>query len=79
MQLPTIRIPLSRKVVGAAVASGVFALLRTIGVVETPPDVTAWIATGAGMIGGFVVGESERYLDYAARRLGLPVDFDVTD
>lgn len=71
--LPIANVPVSRKVVATFIVTGIAALLRAVGVYESPAEVTAWIVTGAGLAAGVAVGEGSKYLNYAAERLGLPV------
>jgi hypothetical protein len=72
-----LNIPISRKVIATAIAGGVFALLRTIGVFETSPDLTGWITVGAGLGAGVLVSEGSKYVNHFLERRNLP--FRVED
>lgn len=65
-------VPVSRKVVATLIVSAVLAMLRTIGVVEPPAGLTAWIVVGAGLAAGLAVGEGAKYVNYFLSKRGLP-------
>jgi|GEM_PF-3260512 len=75
--MPLITVPASRKVVATFVVAGVLALLRTVGVIEPPADLTAWIIAGAGLFAGAAVGEGSKYVNFFLEARKLP--FRVED
>jgi len=70
--MPLITVPVSRKVVATFIVTGVLALLRTLGVIHPPADLTAWIVVGGGLLAGAVVGEGAKYVNYFLEARGIP-------
>lgn len=76
MKLPLIHIPVSRKLILGALAGAVGAGLKAIGLYDVPADVQGWISTGEFLAVGFLVPEGVKFLDWAAKKAHVPVDFD---
>ena len=69
-------VPVSRKAVAGLIVAGVLSLLRTLGVVTPPADVSVWIVTGAGFAAAVIVGEGAKYLNYVLAKKGIPARVD---
>lgn len=76
MKLPLIHVPVSRKLLLGALAGAVGAGLQAVGLYHVPADVQGWISTGEFLLVGYGVPEGVKFLNWAAKRAGLPVDFD---